>query len=111
MAPTPSRRLGNRRPGLLLADRQEDAAPIASRSTPPGSPGGRKHPALAVNGQGETILVWTEGTGWQRGGALAWQVFDEKGKPTSARGRTDGIPVWSFAAVYAEPDDSFVIVH
>jgi hypothetical protein len=80
--------------------------------SPSGSPAGRKHPALAVNGKGETILVWTEGTGWERGGALAWQVFDEKGKPTKARGRlADAIPVWSFAAVYTDPDDSFVIVH
>ncbi len=80
------------------------AAPVTAR--------GRKHPALAVNGKGEMILVWTEGTGWEKGGALAWQVFDENGKPTGARGRSENaIPVWSFAAVYAEPDDSFVILH
>jgi hypothetical protein len=84
---------------------------LSQPTAAPGSPGGRKHPALAVNGRGHTILVWTEGTGWQRGGALAWQVFDEKGMPTKARGRTDGIPVWSFAAVYPEPDDSFVILY
>ncbi|HLJ10866.1 MAG TPA: sialidase family protein, partial [Planctomycetaceae bacterium] len=33
--------------------------PIAA----PGSADGRKHPALAANSRGETILVWTEGTG------------------------------------------------
>jgi hypothetical protein len=87
---------------------QVGSRPIAA----PGSPRGRKHPALAVNNKGETIFVWTEGTGWEKGGALAWQVFDEKGKPTGARGRKDdAIPVWSFAAVYTDPDDSFVIVH
>jgi hypothetical protein len=78
----------------------------------PGSPALRKHPALAVNGHGETILAWTEGTGWEKGGALAWQVFDEKGKPTKARGRIEkAIPVWSFATVYTEPDDSFMVVY
>src|SRR6185436_2512441 len=82
--------------------------PIAA----PGNAAGRKHPALAVNGRGDTILVWTEGTGWERGGALAWQVFDANGKPTGARGRIpDAIPVWSFAAVYAAQDGSFVIIH
>jgi len=82
--------------------------PIAA----PGNAAGRKHPALAVNGRGETILVWTEGTGWEKGGGLAWQVFDDQGKPTSVRGRTkDAIPVWSYAAVYTAPDESFVIVH
>jgi hypothetical protein len=84
------------------------AKPIAA----PGTPSKRKHPALAVNGRGETILVWTEGTDWERGGGLAWQVFDEKGRPTKSRGRVDkAIPVWSFAAVYTEPDDSFMIVY
>ena len=87
---------------------QLGSRPIAA----PGTARGRKHPALAVNGKGQTIFVWTEGTGWEKGGALAWQVFDEKGKSTGARGRADqAIPVWSFAAVYAEPDDSFVILH
>jgi hypothetical protein len=89
-------------------DQHLSSRPIA----PPGAAAGRKHPALAVNGRRETILVWTEGTGWEKGGALAWQIFDEKGKPTGARGRTpDAIPVWSFAAVYTAADDSFVIVH
>ncbi len=78
---------------------------------PPGTAGGRKHPALAVNTKGETLLVWDEGTGWQKGGTLAWQVFDSAGKPTKDRGTSDGIPVWSFAGAYAEPDGSFVIVH
>jgi hypothetical protein len=78
----------------------------------PGNPAGRKHPALAVNGRGEMILVWTEGTGWERGGGLAWQAFDENGRPTKSRGRLEKvIPVWSFAAVYTEPDDSFTILY
>lgn len=71
---------------------------------------GAKHPALATNSRGETLLVWTEGTGWQRGGEAAWQVFDADGKPTDEHGRKPGIPVWSFAAAYARPDNSFVIV-
>ena len=70
------------------------------------------HPAMAVNGKGETLLVWAEGTGWEKGGSLAWQILSDKGRPTTIRGRLDGsIPVWSFAAAYAEADDSFVIVH
>jgi len=87
---------------------QQGSRPIAA----PGSARGRKHPALAVNNKGETIFVWTEGTGWEKGGALAWQFFDEKGKPNGNKGRSEGaIPVWSLAAVYTEPDDSFVILH
>ena len=77
----------------------------------PGSSRNRKHPALAFNTRGEMILVWTEGTGWQQGGALAWQVFDESGKPTDQRGRVDeGIPVWGLPTVVAT-DRAFLIIH
>jgi len=55
-------------------------------------------PALAVNARGEMILAWTEGTGWQRGGALAWQVYDKAGQPTAERGqRPCAISVWGLA--------------
>src|SRR5438128_9485861 len=52
------------------------SAPVAA----PGSAKLRKHPAVAANRQGETILVWTEGMAWSKGGDLAWQVFDKDGK-------------------------------
>jgi hypothetical protein len=84
------------------------SAPIAA----PGAGEDRKHPAVAVNARGETILVWTEGTGWNKGGALAWQVFDSAGRPTAERGRVEGgIPAWGLATVYARPDGGFTIVH
>ena len=84
----------------------------AKPASPTGNPKNRKHPAMATNGKGETLVVWTEGTGWEKGGGLAWQIFNDKGRPTNARGKVDeAIPVWSFAAVYVEADDSFVIMH
>lgn len=84
----------------------------AAAQAAPGPRQQRKHPALAVNARGEMILVWTEGTGWQKGGALAWQVYDRHGQPTSEAGRLDGgIPTWSFASVHALPDGSFQIFH
>lgn len=72
---------------------------------------GAKHPRLATNVRGETLMVWTEGTGWQRGGALSWQAFDMDGKPTAEEGWKDGIPAWSYATAYARPDGNFVILH
>jgi hypothetical protein len=78
----------------------------------PGKGGDRQHPALAFNKNGEMILVWTEGTGWNRGGALAWQVYDKAGNPTASAGRRPGaIPVWGLPAVIAEPNGDFTIVH
>jgi hypothetical protein len=77
----------------------------------PGPAGSRKHPRLAVNTRGETMLVWTEGTAWARGGSMAWQVFDSSGHPTSQKGSEPGIPVWSFAAVATRPDGGFLILY
>lgn len=67
----------------------------------PGEGKGRKHPRIAVNSRGEVMLAWTEGTGWQRGGSAAWQVFDPRGKAVGEKGSAPGVPVWSFAAVAA----------
>lgn len=72
---------------------------------------GAKHPRLAANHQGRALLVWTEGTGWQRGGSLAWQVLDDQGQPTAEKGRQSGVPAWSFAAPYAKPDGTFRILY
>jgi hypothetical protein len=71
----------------------------------------RKHPALAASAKGEMLLAWTEGTAWEKGGAVAWQVFEADGKPIGEKGRRDGVPVWSLATAFANRDGSFVIVY
>jgi hypothetical protein len=84
---------------------------VSKPQSAPAEGRGRKHPALAINKQGETILVWTEGTGWQQGGALAWQVYDKAGRPTDKKGRLDrGIPVWGLPTVVAT-EKEFLIIH
>ena len=90
-----------------------DAATLKTGNifSPPGA-GRRKHPVLATNHRGETLLAWTEGTGWQRGGTLAWQVFNAGGQPTNEKGRiADAIPVWGLPAAVALPDGSFTLFH
>jgi hypothetical protein len=84
------------------------------KAAPPVSPtmmAKGKHPAVAVNQAGETLVVWTEGTGWQRGGALAWQLFGADGKPAGQPQRRDGVPVWGLAAAVAEPDGAFTVLY
>ena len=50
--------------------------------------------AIAVSPSGDTLVVWAEGTGGQRGGDLAGQVFDKSGKATDQPGRVEcGIPL------------------
>ena len=71
----------------------------------------RKHPVAVANGKGETLFAWTEGTGWAKGGAMAWQLYDKDGNATLEKGRADGVPVWSLVTAFAKPDGGFVIVY
>ena len=97
---------------VKLARIETEPQTVSAVTSPPGPAKGRKHPAVAVNARGEVILVWTEGTGWQKGGALAWQVFNASGRPTEEKGRIEGgVPVWGLATVVARPDGGFLIVH
>jgi len=77
---------------------------------PPGSTRNRKHPVIATNPRGETLLAWTEGTAWNKGGELIWQVFDGENRPAST-GRVQGVPTWSLGAVAIRPDGGFVVVY
>lgn len=88
--------------------------PASGPSEPLGPPKktGQKHPSVAVNDRGQVLLAWAEGTGWQKGGDLAWQVFAADGTPLGKPGRVEGgIPAWGLAAAVAMPDGSFAIVH
>ena len=84
----------------IIPGQTDSMVPIAAG----GSAGNRKHPSFAMSrGKAPSmILAWTEGTGWEKGGALAWECLDAKGVQV-ASGRFDGIPVWSYAAAIAEP--------
>ena len=79
---------------------------------PDGDTPGRKHPVLAtsdVKGRRQ-LLAWTEGTGWKKGGALAWELTDlDTGLKTT--GRAPGVPVWGRVAAVAEADGTFTIFY
>ncbi|HZT69375.1 MAG TPA: sialidase family protein [Terriglobia bacterium] len=77
----------------------------------PGEGKGRKHPRVAVNAKGEVLLVWTEGTGWQKGGSFAYQLYDAEGRPTSEAKQVPGIPTWSFAAPVHMADNGFSVLY
>jgi hypothetical protein len=88
------------------------AAKISGITGAPGQGPNRKHPVLAFNHRGELLFAWTEGTGWSKGGALAWQLYDPAGKPTAVKGMVSGgIPTWGMAAVVARPDGGFLLIH
>jgi hypothetical protein len=88
--------------------------PVTTQMTRPVAPPAglkRKHPVAVGNAKGETLLVWTEGTGWAKGGSVAWQSFDEAGMALGQKGRAPGVPVWGLPTAYAKPDGNFVIVY
>ena len=78
---------------------------------PHGASKTRRHPSLAINGRGEVLMSWSEGTGWQRGGSVAWQLFDPAGAPKGVGGLSEGMPVWGLSAAFARPDNGFTIVY
>jgi hypothetical protein len=83
-------------------------------STPVAAPGvgdNRKHPVLAYNAAGEMLLAWTEGTGWNQGGSLSWQVYNNAGQPTQEKGRTDGVPVWGVPSAVGQSDGGFILMY
>jgi hypothetical protein len=70
-----------------------------------------KHPVAIGNARGEVLLAWAEGTGWNNRGSVAWQIYDAEGKPLPAKGRADGLPVWSLPTAFVEPDGNFAIIY
>jgi len=82
-----------------------NAAPVSA----PGYGKGRKHPRLAIAPNGDMLMVWAEGVGWQRGGSLAWQLFDPNGQAIGEAHTQAGVPAWSFAAVAAKPGGFLVL--
>lgn len=74
------------------------------------SEGKARHPSLAVNARGESLVTWSIDTGWQKGGKLGWQILDASGRPTAEHGTKPGVPVWGFTAAYAN-EDGFVVMY
>lgn len=86
--------------------------PQTGKVSPPVSPETQaKHPVAIANARAEILLVWAEGTGWNKGGSVAWQLYDRQGKPLSAKGRADGLPVWSLPTAFVNSDDTFTVVY
>jgi len=71
----------------------------------------RKHPSLATNKNGETLLAWAEGIGFGKGGAVGWQRFDATGKPIGLLGHADGLPGHGNVAAVALADGTFLVIY
>jgi hypothetical protein len=70
-----------------------------------------KYPVAIGDARGEVLLVWAEDTGWNKGGSVAWQVYDRAGEPLSAKGRAGGLPTWSLPTAFVGGDGNFTIIY
>ncbi len=88
------------------------ATAVAPASSPDENPGSRKHPVFALNRARGThlLLAWVEGTGWEKGGSVAWECIDLK---THSRhsGVQPGVVPWGSAAIAPNPDGTFTIFY
>jgi hypothetical protein len=82
------------------------AAPEAGKS---GAKAGQNHPRFASNAQGESVVIWTEGAMWGKGGELVVQTFNTAGKAVSQPVR-QALPLWSYGACAGLPDGRFVVI-
>ncbi len=71
----------------------------------------RKHPVAVQAKDGSSLLLWTEGTGWQKGGALVWQILGADGKPVGPEQRRDDLPVWGLATAWADAPKGWVVLY
>jgi hypothetical protein len=72
-------------------------------------PKNAKHPALAQNTKGQTLITSVIGSGWNKAGTLHWDLLDAQGRVMDS-GEGDKLPVYSYAVAYARPDGGFVIL-
>lgn len=89
----------------ILLESQKCSEPIAVATAP-----GQKFPVAVLNPGADRLFLWTEGTGWQKGGGLAWRILDQQGKLLGS-GRKEGLPVWSYAAAISRADGTFEIFY
>lgn len=74
---------------------------------------GGKHPVFAASSDEKVLIAWTEGTGWGKGGGVAWQEFSSLIRPVSMIDRLpEAVSVWSFVASYYDRDTkTFYVVY
>ncbi|HSU61055.1 MAG TPA: sialidase family protein [Bryobacteraceae bacterium] len=86
---------------------QAGSSPVTPLAAP-SSGKDRKHPAIAVDAAGDSLLAWTDGTGWKRGGTLNWALF-KQGVVQNSASDAAAVPAWGLPAV-AAVGNQFVVI-
>lgn len=96
---------------IFVGTWDDEAGKLGSIAPMPGPAAGRKHPVITSDSAGGVLVAWTEGTGWNRGGGVAWQLLDQSLRPAGEGGRREGVPVWSFVSAVPTRGRGFTILH
>jgi hypothetical protein len=73
---------------------------------------GQKLPVIARReSTGEMLIAWTEGMGWNKGGALVWRYSKGSEDAVKASGRKDDVPANGSIAAVALADGKFVVFY
>lgn len=107
--------------GQVYYGRIDRPGKLVRRSEALGAGNKRKYPVVCSNGR-SMLLAWTEGMEWNKGGAVAWQLYDgvdaDKDTPcknssaiTNCSGRAEGVPAWSLIAAVPVGDNQYVIFY
>ena len=102
--------LGTERAGKLFVNSFDPKSARLTRSLELQLGRRAKHPAIAVNSEGEILVAWQEGAGFHTGGTLHYQTFDTNGKSTSQPRRVGKVPKFSLVAAFANVDGKFEIL-
>jgi hypothetical protein len=86
----------------------EDAMPVAE----PFIKTRQKNPAVAINAEGDRLIVWGEAISHTRGGRLNMHLFNEDGSDKNAEFAQEvSIPKFSFPAAAALPGGDFLVLY
>ncbi|MDE2125069.1 MAG: exo-alpha-sialidase [Armatimonadetes bacterium] len=66
-----------------------------------------RHPVLAAAPDGTILLAWAQGSGWEQGGSVGWQLYRPDGTPLGAAGSAAGLPVWGIATGWYDGSSGF----
>ncbi|CAN5614173.1 hypothetical protein BH10PLA1_BH10PLA1_02470 [soil metagenome] len=76
------------------------------------SVGKGKYPAMALSSNRRVLIARAVGTGWKKGGSVAWQQFDLAGVPIpGTAGDAPDLQAWNYPAVVTLADGSFVVMY
>jgi hypothetical protein len=70
----------------------------------------RKYPSIALAPDGQFLLAWVDGAGWNKGGSIALQRFHADGTPIEGPQHAGESPPWNKPAALFD-GERFVVIY